>query len=50
MVKKRDKTKAKKPIKWGRVTAVNKRSVAIYVILRFSCNRADDCSAYQGQL
>lgn len=35
LVKKRDKTKAKKPIKWGKVTAVNKRSVAIYVVLRF---------------
>lgn len=34
-MKKRDKTKTKKPIKWGKVTAVNKRSVAIYVILRF---------------
>lgn len=49
-MKKRDKTKAKKPIKWGKVTAVNKRSVAIYVVLRFLVNRADDCSAYQGQL
>ncbi|MBC8595340.1 hypothetical protein [Qingrenia yutianensis] len=34
-MKKRDKTKAKKQIKWGKVTAVNKRSVAIYVVLRF---------------
>ena len=34
-MKKRDKTKAKKPIRWGKVTAVNKRSVAIYVVLRF---------------